>query len=156
MFPYIDKYHICITHIHRIFFVFYNIGVFCGFVHWVSSYCNAFFKQRQLPCVSDMALFLRGGTDSRLCDECAMIIWTRYHLLESTAQIVACLRQNLCSVHEAGKLRTCGAELELLGWLTIQLWAFKGGGMAIQPKSSNSASHIRFGGGFPGCATMMN
>ena len=72
----------------------------------------------KLLCGSELALFLTGGSDWRLCDECAMKIRTQNHLLESTAQIVACLNQNLCSVHEAGKPRV----FFLVGWPCLHPW----------------------------------
>ena len=104
-------------------------------------------------CGSDLALFLTGGW-------LAIVRWVCNENL-NTKSPPGILSPN-CSLSQAKPVlcprgreatRTCEAELELLGWLTIQWWAFTGGGMAIQPKSSNSASHVRFGGGFLGSWT---
>ena len=74
-----------------------------------------------------------GGSDWRLCDECAMKIWTQNHLLESTAQIVACLKQNLCSVHEAGKPPVCAKQ----SWSFWIGWPFNGAHSQVEAWPSN-------------------
>ena len=56
-----------------------------------------------------------------------MRTWAQNHLLDATAQFVACLKQNLCSVHEPWKPppnRMCEAELEffLVGWPCPHPW----------------------------------
>ena len=106
--------HRYITYASRIFIAFpLSFIISLSFVdlfiefHPVSMYSSS---SGELLCGSELALFLTGGSDWRLCDECAMKIRTLSHLLESTAQIVACLKQNLCSVHEAGKPPVCAKQ----------------------------------------------
>ena len=109
-----------------------HIGVFCGFVPCVSSYCNVFLKQRQTLRIFPGSI-PHWGADSRLCDECAMRILTQNHLLESTAQIVACLKQNLCSVHEAGKPPVRAKQ----SWSFWVGWPFNGEHSRVEAWPSN-------------------
>ena len=75
---------------HRVFFVFYNIGVFYWFLnvfHCISVYYPG---SEALLCGSELNLFLAGG----LTHDCAMSVrWEPEHkitLLVSTARFVAC------------------------------------------------------------------
>ena len=99
-----------------------------------------------LLCGSELNLFLARG----LTHDCAMSVrWEPEHkitLLVSTARFVDCLRQYLWSVHEPRKPppnRTCEAELELFGWMAMPPPVNAHHWMVSQPKSSNSAWHVR-------------